>query len=464
MVDPLNDFTKVSSKTANWTTDTTNVTFFSGDTSRATRTVDDTEDLVYALPSISSFQENVWSFSTNITGVTTWYSTNNGSSYTQIATTAAGPYMGSAGWRMYVLTPSASLPAGVTNLEFQFTSGTGNAWDPQLGQMQISYSGSAPTCSASPSTPTGLAASGTTSTSTNLTWSAVTPPANCSISSYTVFKNGTSIGTATGTSFAVTGLTASTTYTFTVAATDSFGTSAQSTGLSVTTSAGSCAASPSAPTGLVASGTTTTSTNLNWSAVTPPANCSVTSYTVFKNGTSIGTATGTSFADTGLTASTIYTFTVAATDSFGTSAQGSWTERHDFGCKLRRVAERADRPGRVGHDQHVDQPDLERGNAAGELQRVELHGLQERDVDRHRDGDLVRGHRPDGVDDLHLHGGGHRLVRRLRAELRQASRLPRQAAVAASRSPAATARSLRSLLTSTSVAAPPPVAPRRRST
>jgi chitinase len=39
-----------------------------------------------------------------------------------------------------------------------------------------------------------LAASGTTSSSTNLSWNAVTPPTNCTISSYTVLKNGTSIG------------------------------------------------------------------------------------------------------------------------------------------------------------------------------------------------------------------------------------------------------------------------------
>jgi beta-glucanase (GH16 family) len=69
-----------------------------------------------------------------------------------------------------------------------------------------------------------------------LNWTADTAPANCSISSYTVLKNGASIGTATGTSFAVTGLAASTNYSFTVEATDAAGTSAASSALSVTTS------------------------------------------------------------------------------------------------------------------------------------------------------------------------------------------------------------------------------------
>jgi chitinase len=183
--------------------------------------------------------------------------------------------------------------------------------------------GSGASCTTTSSAPTGLAASGTTSSGTNLGWTAVTPPANCTISSYTVLKNGTSIGTATGTSFAVTGLTASTAYSFTVEATDANGTSGPSSVVNVTTLANSCTASPSAPTGLTSSGTTSSGTNLSWSAVTPPANCSITSYTILQAGNSIGTATGTSFAVSGLAASTNYSFTVEATDSHGTSSPSS---------------------------------------------------------------------------------------------------------------------------------------------
>jgi chitinase len=179
-------------------------------------------------------------------------------------------------------------------------------------------------CTTKPNAPTGLAASGTTSTSTNLSWSAVTAPSGCSISSYTVFKGGTSIGTATGTSFSVTGLSASTTYTFTVAATDAAGTGAQSSSISVTTPSASCTTKPNAPTGLAASGTTSSSTTLNWSAVSAPANCSISGYTVFQGGTAKATvSSGTSFTVTGLSASTTYTFTVAATDAAGTGSQSS---------------------------------------------------------------------------------------------------------------------------------------------
>jgi len=91
------------------------------------------------------------------------------------------------------------------------------------------------TCSTAPSVPANLAASSTTSSGTTLTWTASTAGANCSVSGYTIFQNGTQIGTSPTPTFNVTGLTASTTYNFTVAATDSAGTSAQSSALSVTT-------------------------------------------------------------------------------------------------------------------------------------------------------------------------------------------------------------------------------------
>ena len=139
--------------------------------------------------------------------------------------------------------------------------------------------GSGGSCTITPNAPTGLAASGTTSSSTNLSWTAVTPPTNCTISSYTVLKNGTSIGTATGTTFAVTGLSASTSYSFTVEATDSNGTSGPSSAVNVTTLANSCTTKPSAPTGLAASGTTSSGTNLSWTADTPPSGCTISSYT-----------------------------------------------------------------------------------------------------------------------------------------------------------------------------------------
>jgi pro-kumamolisin-like protein/fibronectin type III domain protein len=96
-------------------------------------------------------------------------------------------------------------------------------------------SGSGSFCTTAPSVPTGLAASSTTPTGTSLNWTAASAGANCSVNSYAVFQNGTSIGTTTTTNMTVTGLSPATPYSFTVAAGDAAGVSAQSSPLSVTT-------------------------------------------------------------------------------------------------------------------------------------------------------------------------------------------------------------------------------------
>src|SRR5208283_517775 len=87
---------------------------------------------------------------------------------------------------------------------------------------------------------------------------------------------------------------------------------------------GSCAAAPNAPTSLAASSITMTGATLTWTAATAGANCSVTGYTIYdQNGNSAGTTSGTTFTLTGLSPLTNYSYTVAATDSAGTSQKSS---------------------------------------------------------------------------------------------------------------------------------------------
>ncbi len=82
-----------------------------------------------------------------------------------------------------------------------------------------------------------MTASGTTATSTNLTWGASTD--NVGVTGYDVLRNGATVATVTGTSYSATGLSPSTAYTFQVKARDAAGNlSAGSNTISVTTSAG----------------------------------------------------------------------------------------------------------------------------------------------------------------------------------------------------------------------------------
>jgi len=94
------------------------------------------------------------------------------------------------------------------------------------------YSGSTDTVA--PSAPTALAASGTTGTTTNLTWTASTD--NVAVTGYDIYQGTTLKGSSTTTSYTVTGLTPSTAYTFSVKAKDAAGNiSASSSTVNVTT-------------------------------------------------------------------------------------------------------------------------------------------------------------------------------------------------------------------------------------
>jgi chitodextrinase len=106
--------------------------------------------------------------------------------------------------------------------------------------------GNCSACTTVPSVPTGLQASGTTSNSTNLSWTASTVAVNCVLTSYTVFKNGVAAGTSSSPNLTISGLSPLTTYSFRVAATDAAGSSAQSAAINVTTLNGPPPPPPSA--------------------------------------------------------------------------------------------------------------------------------------------------------------------------------------------------------------------------
>jgi glucuronoarabinoxylan endo-1,4-beta-xylanase len=227
-------------------------------------------------------------------------------------------------------------PVNVSNGSFAYTL-------PAQSIVSFVTSGSGASCASAPSAPGSLLASAASTSNINLSWTGVTPPANCSISSYTVYRSTVSgftpsasnqVGTASGTSFSDSGLSAATTYYYVVEAADGAGSSGPSSQASATTQSvgGSCTSVPGAPSGLSAAATSSGSINLSWNAVTPPANCSISSYSVYRSTTSgftpsssnrVGTASGTSFANSGLTASTTYYYLVEAVDGAGSSAASS---------------------------------------------------------------------------------------------------------------------------------------------
>jgi hypothetical protein len=198
-------------------------------------------------------------------------------------------------------------------------------------------------CVTLPSAPTGFTATATSSSTIGLSWSPVTPPANCTINSYNVYSSTTSSFTpstsnliasgVTGTSYSNTGLTPSTTHYYIVETIDSFGTSPQSVQVGAETSVAACSAVPAAPASLTATASSTNTIALSWTAVTPPANCTISSYTVYSSATPgfvpsasnqiASGLTSPGYSNTGLTASTEYYYVVKAVDAFSTSAASS---------------------------------------------------------------------------------------------------------------------------------------------
>jgi len=172
-----------------------------------------------------------------------------------------------------------------------------------------------------PSAPTGLTASAVTSSSVTLSWTASTD--NVGVTGYDVYNGTTLARSVTTTSAVMSGLTASTTYGFTVRARDAAGNaSAASTALSVKTSAAAADTTPpSTPTGLTAGAVTSSSVTLSWTASTD--NVGVTGYDVY-NGTALAASlAGTTVDVSGLTAATTYSFTVRARDAAGNVSAAS---------------------------------------------------------------------------------------------------------------------------------------------
>jgi len=174
----------------------------------------------------------------------------------------------------------------------------------------------------SPTIPLGLSASNTTETATSLSWDASTD--NIGVTGYDVYQDDIFVSNVSATAYQVTGLSSNTTYAFYVIARDAAGnTSTASNTANVTTDVFVDTEAPSTPTGLAASNTTETTTDLSWNSSTD--NIGVTGYDVYLDSVFIINVSGTSYQVSGLSASTTYSFYVIARDAAGNSSSASNT-------------------------------------------------------------------------------------------------------------------------------------------
>jgi len=138
------------------------------------------------------------------------------------------------------LTSTSTTISGLTTgTSYTFTVAAADSAGLSAQSAPLVVKAQAPaTCAAAPAVPTGLASASQTSSSVNLSWNAVSAPANCAVT-YNVYQNGNKVLTVPTTSAVISGLSAATSYAFTVASVDAFGVSAPSTVLNVATQAGS---------------------------------------------------------------------------------------------------------------------------------------------------------------------------------------------------------------------------------
>jgi hypothetical protein len=133
-----------------------------------------------------------------------------------------------------------------------------------------------------PSVPTGLGATSVSSSQINLSWNAST--GTVGVAGYKVYRGGSQIATSSTTAYQDTGLSAATTYAYTVAAFDAAGnTSAQSSSVSATTSASSFQLSGSITPAASGSGATVSLSGVVSKTTTADANGNYT-FTGLTNG------------------------------------------------------------------------------------------------------------------------------------------------------------------------------------
>ncbi len=183
--------------------------------------------------------------------------------------------------------------------------------------IDVDFGGGSPVDPTPPTAPTNLAVSNITAYTATLSWNASSD--NVSVTGYTIYKDSTLVGSTNGNTvtYALTGLTPNTSYSYTVRALDAAGNESTSSNVaSFQTSAPQPDTEPpTAPAQLSASDITSTSVKLSWKASTD--NVGVTGYRIYNGSTLAASTSGLTYTVTGLTPHTAYTFTVIAYDAAG---------------------------------------------------------------------------------------------------------------------------------------------------
>jgi fibronectin type 3 domain-containing protein len=182
-----------------------------------------------------------------------------------------------------------------------------------------------------PNIPTGLKATATTTTSISLAWNA-DPSVDAGgngLAGYHLYQinaagQGTLIASSSGTSYTVSGLSAATSYTYSISAYDKAGNGSVAS-KTITVATSTPLPPPAVPTGLAAVAPSSAQVNVSWTAST--GGVAAASYKLYRNGSTTALATitapATSYQDSTVSAGTTYSYTIAALNATGTQSAKS---------------------------------------------------------------------------------------------------------------------------------------------
>lgn len=180
-----------------------------------------------------------------------------------------------------------------------------------------------PAC-AKPAAPQGVTGVATSPTAVKLNWKAVANLSNsCVVTGYVVSRNQAPLAQGAATSYTDTTVTPNTSYEYTVLAIETGNIAGPSASVHVTTPQSQAPdPGPTTPTNLQATAVSDTQVNLTWSASNDPVT-GIKQYSIYRNNAQIGTATSTSFGDSGLSAHTQYSYEVVAVSGGGKTTGSS---------------------------------------------------------------------------------------------------------------------------------------------
>jgi fibronectin type 3 domain-containing protein len=165
-----------------------------------------------------------------------------------------------------------------------------------------------------PTAPSDLTASPGGPDKIELSWTAADDPES-GVAIYNIYRDGSLAGSINNTSYSDTGLDPSTLYSYEVSAVNGEGLEGpKSNSASATTDPDG--SPPSQPADLAATAAGPDQIDLTWTAAVDPET-GVDSYNVYRDGSLAGSTAATSFSDTGLDPSTLYSYEVSAVNGEG---------------------------------------------------------------------------------------------------------------------------------------------------